>query len=266
MTYDAQELTVEIRDFVATVEIQRPPHNFFDFALIRQIADTYEEIDEDPSVRAIVLCSNGKSFCAGANFGDGSTVQDDGSVEGSVNRVGIDHLYIEAVRIFAAKTPVVAAVQGAAIGGGLGLAMSADFRVGCPESRFAANFTRLGFHPGFGLTHTLPRAIGHQKAALMFLTSRRIRGDEAFTMGLIDQMSTLDAVRQDAWDLAREIAVNSPLGLTSTRDTLRDGLAAAVKAQTDHELYEQTWLRKTLDFKEGVAATHERRLPDWSGE
>ena len=266
MTYDAPELTVEIKDFVATVEIQRPPHNFFDFALIRQIADTYEKIDQDPSVRAILLCANGKSFCAGANFGDGSTVQDDGSVEGSVNRLGIDHLYVEAVRVFACKTPVVAAVQGAAIGGGLGLAMSADFRVGCPESRFAANFTRLGFHPGFGLTHTLPRAIGEQKAALMFLTARRVKGDEAYQMGLMDQMSTLETLRQDAWDLAREIAVNSPLALTSTRDTLRSGLADAVKAQTDHELHEQTWLRKTEDFKEGVAATHDRRLPNWAGK
>ena len=265
MTYDAPELTVEIKDFVATVEIQRPPHNFFDFALIRQIADTYEKIDQDPNVRAIVLGANGKSFCAGANFGDGSTVQADGSVEGSVNKLGIDHLYVEAVRVFACKTPVVAAVQGAAIGGGLGLALSADFRVGCPESRFAANFTRLGFHPGFGLTHTLPRAIGHQKAAMMFLTARRVKGEEALELGLLDQMSTLDNVRQDAWDLAREIAVNSPLALDSTRATLRDGLAAAVKAQTDHELHEQTWLRKTEDFKEGVAATHDRRLPNWTG-
>ena len=266
MTYDAPELTVEIKDFVATVEIQRPPHNFFDFALIRQIADTYEKIDADPSARAIVLCSDGKSFCAGANFGDGSTVQSDGSVEGSFNRLGPEHLYVEAVRVFAAKTPVVAAVQGAAIGGGLGLALSADFRVGCAESRFAANFTRLGFHPGFGLTHTLPRAIGHQNAAKMFLTSRRVKGEEAMSLGLLDEFTTLDAVRKTAWDLAREIAVNSPLGLTSTRDTLRAGLAEAVKAQTDHELHEQTWLRKTEDFKEGVAATHDRRLPDWAGK
>ena len=265
MTYDAPELTVEIRDFVATVEIQRPPHNFFDFQLIRQIADTYEKIDEDPSVRAILLCANGKSFCAGANFGDGSTVQADGSVEGSFNRLGPDHLYMEAVRVFSAKTPVVAAVQGAAIGGGLGLAMSADFRVGCAETRMAANFTRLGFHPGFGLTHTLPRAIGQQKAALMFLTARRVKGDEAHAMGLLDAYTTLDELRQTAWDLAREIAVNSPLALTSTRTTLREGLAEAVRAQTDHELAEQTWLRKTEDFKEGVAATHERRLPNWSG-
>ena len=100
----------------------------------------------------------------------------------------------------------------------------------------------------------------------MFLTARRVKGEEALALGLLDQMSTLENVRQDAWDLAREIAVNSPLALDSTRATLRDGLAAAVKAQTDHELAEQTWLRRTEDFKEGVAATHDRRLPNWAGK
>ena len=93
-----------------------------------------------------------------------------------------------------------------------------------------------------------------------------MKGDEAHQLGLIDVMSSQDTLRQNAWDLAREIAVNSPLALTSTRDTLRAGLAEAVKAQTDHELAEQTWLRKTDDFKEGVAATHDRRLPNWAGK
>ena len=262
---DTPELGIEIRDFVATVEIRRPPHNFFDFHLIRQIADTFDALDEDPACRAVLLCSQGKSFCAGANFGDGSQVQADGSVEGSLNRVGVDHLYVEAVRVFSAKKPVIGAIQGAAIGGGLGLAMVPDFRVGCPESRFAANFTRLGFHPGFGLTVTLPRVIGTQKANLMFLTSRRIRGDEAHDWGLIDVMTTQEKVRDTAWELAREIAVNSPLGVVSTRTTLRQGLAEAVRAATDRELAEQTWLRKTEDFKEGVAATHDRREPDFKG-
>ncbi len=262
---DAPELGIEIRDFVATVEIQRPPHNFFDFQLIRQLADTFDALDENPECRTILLCSQGKSFCAGANFGDGSQVQADGSVEGSLNRVGVDHLYVEAVRVFSAKKPVIGAIQGAAIGGGLGLAMVPDFRVGCPESRFAANFTRLGFHPGFGLTVTLPRVIGTQNANLMFLTSRRIKGDQAHDWGLIDVITTLDTVRETAWDLAQEIAANSPLGVVSTRTTLRHGLAEAVKAATDRELAEQTWLRKTEDFKEGVAATHERRSPNFKG-
>ncbi len=262
---DTPDLHLDLRDFVATVEIRRPPHNFFDFDVIRQIADTFEALDRNPACHAIVLASQGKSFCAGANFGDGSQVQADGSVAGALNRVGIDHLYVEAVRLFAATKPVVGAIQGAAIGGGLGLALVPDFRVGCPESRFAANFTRLGFHPGFGLTVTLPRIIGRQKASLMFLTSRRIRGEEAHQWGLLDVLTDQDKVRETAWELAREIATNSPLGVTSTRATLRIGLADAVRAATDRELLEQTRLRKTDDFKEGIAATHARRDPDFKG-
>ena len=262
---ESSDLSVDLRDFVATVEIRRPPHNFFDFHLIRQIADAYEALDADPACRAILLCAEGRNFCAGANFGDGSGVQADGSVEGAVNRVGIDHLYVEAVRVFRATKPVVAAVQGGAIGGGLGLAMSADFRVGSPESRFAANFTRLGFHPGFGLTVTLPRAIGRQKAALMFLTSRRIKGEEAHAWGLLDVLATAETLREEAWALAREIAINAPLGVVATRATVRAGLADAVRAATDHELAEQTRLRKTEDFREGVAASADRREPDFKG-
>jgi enoyl-CoA hydratase/carnithine racemase len=259
------DLRIDLRDFVATVEINRPPHNFFDFHLIRQIADTFEALDDNPACRAILLCSDGKSFCAGANFGDGSAVQADGSVEGSVNRIGIDHLYVEAVRVFAARKPIVGAIQGAAIGGGLGLSMVPDFRIGCPESRFAANFTRLGFHPGFGLTVTLPRVIGVQRANLMFLTSRRIKGDEAHAWGLLDVLVPQEELRETAWNLAREIAINSPLGVVSTRATLRLGLAEAVREATNRELAEQTWLRKTEDFKEGVAATHARREPVFRG-
>src|SRR5699024_7657574 len=218
-------------------------------ALIRQIADSYEALDRDPECRAIMLCSQGRHFCAGANFGDGANGDADDPVESSVERLGIEHLYVEAVRLFRCRKPVVAAIQGAAVGGGLGLAMSADFRVGCPEARLAANFTRLGFHPGFGLTHTLPRAIGPQKAALMFLTSRRIKGEEALAWGLLDGCTAQDRVRAHAWGLAREIAVNAPLGTAATRATLRQGLADAVAAATDRELAEQDRLRGTHDFR-----------------
>ena len=262
---DTPDLGLSLKDYVATVEIQRPPHNFFDYSLIQQLADTFEELDGKDECRAILLCAQGKSFCAGANFGDGSSIKADGSSDSSPNSGGAGHLYVEAVRLFACKKPVVGAIQGAAIGGGFGLSLVPDLRVGCEESRFAANFTRLGFHPGFGLTTTLPRVIGETKAAMMFYTSRRIKGEEAYRMGLLDELVPLENVRQAAWDLAREIAINAPLALISTRQTMRGDLADKIRAATDHELQEQTWLRKTEDFREGVAATSDRRIPNFAG-
>jgi enoyl-CoA hydratase/carnithine racemase len=259
-----KDIGVETSDFVTLVEIRRPPNNFFDVALIREIAGAFEALDQDPACRAIVLASQGKAFCAGANFGDGSTLNREGERPGE-QTLPVQHLYMEAVRLFRTAKPIVAAVHGAAVGGGLGLAMVADFRVACPETRFCANFTRLGFHPGFGLTVTLPEAIGKTKAALMFYTSRRVTGDEAFRMGLADVLAPQEEVRAAAFALAAEIAENSPLGLLSTRATMRSDLADRVRAATEHELAEQSRLRKTADFKEGVKAMAERRVPNFAG-
>jgi enoyl-CoA hydratase/carnithine racemase len=264
------DIGVEKVGHVGTIEIRRPPLNFFDISLINQIADALDEFDRDIEIRASVLSAQGKAFCAGANFGDPARQAQEAR---EANKKGdpadnlgpISHLYIQAVRIFRAKKPIVAAVQGAAIGGGLGLAVSADFRVTCPEARFAANFTKLGFHPGFGLTVTLPEAVGQTNAALMFYTSRRVTGEEAFKMGLATALVPQDQVRAEALKLASEIAECSPLGLVSTRATLRQGLADRVKAATDHELAEQTRLRATEDFKEGVKATEERRVANFQG-
>ncbi len=258
-----KDIAVDKPGHVALIEIRRPPHNFFDIALIQEIATALEELDDDMGCRAVVLAAQGTAFCAGANFGDGSMLDKDGQ---RVDRdIAVKHLYLEGVRLFKTRKPIIAAVHGAAVGGGLGLAMVADFRVACPETRFCANFTRLGFHPGFGLTVTLPRVVGPTKAALMFATSRRVPGEEAHAMGLADVLVPQPEVRVTALKLAAEIAENSPLGLISTRATLRGDLAQRVRQATEHELKEQTWLRKTDDFKEGVKATAERRVPKFSG-
>ena len=261
-----KDIGVEKTGHVALIEIRRPPNNFFDIALIKEIASAFEALDADADCRALVLAAQGKAFCAGANFGDGGTLDRDGSALLSGPTPGAAHLYIEGNRLFRTKKPIVAAVHGAAVGGGLGLAMVADFRVTCPEARFCANFTRLGFHPGFGLTVTLPAVIGPTKAALMFYTSRRVRGDEAHAMGLADVLVPQDEVRAAALALAAEVAENSPLGLIATRATMRGNLADRVREATDRELAEQTRLRKTDDFKEGVKATAERRLPIFTGQ
>jgi enoyl-CoA hydratase/carnithine racemase len=259
-----KDIGVNISEHVALVEIRRPPNNFFDAALIRELADAFEALDQDDKCRAIVLAAQGKAFCAGANFGDGSALNREGQRPGEQAQP-VQHLYMEAVRLFRTRKPIVGAIHGAAVGGGLGLAMVPDFRVACPEARFCANFTRLGFHPGFGLTATLPEVIGKTSAALMFYTSRRVTGEEAHRMGLADVLVPQDQVRAAALKLAAEIAENAPLGLVATRATMRAGLADRVAKATAHELEEQTLLRKTDDFKEGVKAMSERRVPNFSG-
>ena len=251
------DVTVQLEEgFVALVEIHRPPNNFFDIALISDLADVYETLDDDDACRAIVLCSEGKHFCAGANFSSGPS--------GGTGGRGSE-LYTEAIRLARTKTPVVAAVQGAAVGGGLGLACSADFRVGCPEARFAANFARLGFHHGFGLTATLPPIVGQQRTLDLLYTGRRMGGEEALAAGLCDRLVPLEEVRTAAVALAAEIAASAPLAVRSIRETMRGDLADRVAVATAHEREEQDRLRTTEDFAEGIRADGERRTPQFRG-
>jgi len=259
MTGGTADVGVERDGPVAVVEIRRPPNNFFDVDLIGGIADAVEELAA-AGCRAVVLASEGRHFCAGANFGGG------GGGGGDRGAAGGPHLYEMAIRLFEQPIPIVAAVQGAAIGGGFGLAMAADFRVAGPEARFAANFARLGFHHGFGLSVTLPLVVGHQAALDLLYTGRRIDGDEALRLGVADRLVPTDELRAAATALAGDIAASAPLAVRSIRQTMRGHLAGQVREALARERSEQDRLTATKDWREGVAAMAERRPPVFTGE
>lgn len=249
---------VQVDGHVAVVTFNRPPTNFASVDLMRALGDAFDAIDGENGVRASVLQSDGKNFCAGADLGNPNEVG--GSGMGSVRE-----LYGQAIRMFSAQKPIVVAVQGGAVGAGLGLALVGDFRVASPDARFVANFVKLGFHPGFGLTYTLPRLIGPVKADLMCLTGRRVKPEEAKAWGMVDEIVELEDLRAGALRLAQEIAENAPLSLLATRKTLRGDLAAKVKAQTEIEFREQAILRETEDFQEGIRSVAERRPGNFQG-
>lgn len=245
---------------VVTLTINRPPNNHINRDLIVRIAERLEALDEDASCRVIVLTGAGKHFCAGADFSKG----DSGglaSPEGKPGRI----LYVEAARLFRTRKPIIAAVQGAAVGAGLGLAVVADFRITCAEARYSANFARLGFHAGFGLSYTLPRLIGEQKAALLFYTGRRIDGTEAERIGLADMLVPQAEVLAAAQALAKEIAVSSPVAVQSMRASMRRDMAVEFERATEREFHQQSWQRQMEDFAEGRAAMNERREPNFKG-
>ncbi len=249
------DLALALHGHVAVVEIQRPPHNFFDIDLIRGIADCLDDLAGNGHTRAIVLAAQGKAFCAGADFSR--------RVQGSNPQA----LYGQALRLFRCPLPIIAAVHGPAIGGGAGLALAADFRVTCPAARFSVNFNRLGIHPGFGLSVTLPRLLGPQQAALLLYTGRRINGEEAVRIGLADVLvDDAGQVRAAALRLASEIADSAPLAVRDTRASLRDGLADAVARAVERECACQLRHFATADFKEGVAAAAQRRMPVFNGQ
>ena len=252
-------MSVEVRNegHVAVVTFAVPPNNHVSVELLRELANTFETLDADRNVRATVLRSEGRVFCAGADLAppgsDGPGLQ-------------TLKLYEQAARLFGVAKPMVAAVQGAAVGAGLGLALVADFRVAAPEARFTANFVKLGFHPGFGISLALPRLIGEQRAARLLLTGERVGGEAALAMGLVDEVAPLDGLMDAAMALAASIAENAPLAVQATRATLRAGLVEAIKARTDLEAAKQATLMATADFAEGLKAVRERRAGNFTGE
>ena len=251
-------VTLSIKGHVGEVMFANEAHNHATVGLLADIGKALAECDANPQIRAVVLASEGRVFCGGADLatpgGFGTDAEDP-----------IREFYNQALTIFAAKKPIVAAVQGAAVGAGLGLAVAADFRVAAPEAKFAGNFTRLGFHPGFALTVTLPRVVGQQRALEMFMTSGRYKAEDVAPWGLVDRLTAPGEALSGAHAFAAEIAENAPLALVATRATMRAGLVEAIKDQLVHELAEQNILKATKDYAEGVASVFERRAANFTG-
>lgn len=244
-------------DYVATVEIHRPPNNFIDVSLAEALADAFEQVDRS-GARSIVLCSEGKHFCAGADLGGQS----------SASQVSVDDaakLYATVERLVGGGTPVVAAVQGAAVGAGAGLALVADLRVATEATRFVFPFARLGFHQGFGITTTLPPLVGPSRALDLLYTGRPVMGEEAFRIGLCDRLARTDLLREEAHAFAAEIARSAPLAVRSIRKTLRGELGAALRESTRHEQLEQRAQRASNDHHEALRAAAAKETPRFTG-
>lgn len=254
----ATDLFVELgADGIGTVELRRPPSNYFDVALIEGIADAYDELCASSACRAIVLCSQGRNFCAGADLSGR-----DGTPGATFDPAD---LYREAARLVRCPVPVVAAVQGAAVGGGLGLACTADARVATATTRFRANFARLGLHHGFGLSATLPRIVGPHHARMLLLSGRDVDGRAALDLGLADVLAGDGELAASARALADELGSGAPLATRAIKSTLDHAFVEAFEAATGAELAQQRAHFGTEDFAEGVRAAAERRAPRFVG-
>jgi enoyl-CoA hydratase/carnithine racemase len=253
---DPGDVSVEQHGAVAVVTLRRPPHNLLTAPALGRLADALEGLAG--SVRAAVLCSEGRSFCAGADFR--SPEAPDPTARADF-RSTTAAFYRQAGRVFACPVPIVAAVQGAAIGAGFGLALACDLRVVGARAFFQANFVRLGIHPGFALSVLVPRFVGPGRAEDIFLTGRRVPAEEAVAMGMADRLVGEGEELEAASAVAGEIAAGAPLAVASTRATLRAGLAGEAARAMAHELSEQARLAGTDDAVEGVAAMLEGRAP-----
>jgi enoyl-CoA hydratase/carnithine racemase len=245
---------------VAVVTMRRPPHNLLTVPMLRSLADHLEALHG--RCRAAVVAAEGRSFCAGADFRSESAPD---PAAGRTFERTTAAFYAQALRVFDTPVPVVAAVGGGAIGAGFGLALACDMRVVSESGWFQVNFVRLGIHPGFAISTTLPRLVGPGRAADLLLTARRVGAQEALAIGLCERVAEPGEEVAVALQVASDIAGGSPGAVASTRATLRAGLSEAARAAMEHELDEQSALAGTADAVEGVQAMLEGRAPQFGG-
>lgn len=255
---DYHFISVTLNDYIGVITLDNAPYNFIHADMLQELLTAMRLLDSSDTCRVIVIGSACSVFCAGADF---QSELKKGTDLGTASK----GFYAIAMQLFDIATPMVAAIEGAAVGAGFGLTLLTDFRVCSPGATFSANFNRLGIHPGFGMSVTLPRIVGISNAELLFYTGKRIKGEEANRLGLITRLVNEGEVMSEALELAREIALSAPLAVRHTRETLRAGLSAKVREANKREQELQAQEMLTIDFQEGVAAAAERRLPEFKG-
>jgi enoyl-CoA hydratase/carnithine racemase len=251
-----EQLGITIDGHVAVVELQAGPQNSMSLESLGALADAWDWLESQATVRAMVLCAQGKVFCAGVDFRSLIAPRADRSPE---------PLYRLGLRIANGRKPWVAAVQGAAVGGGMGLALLADQRIVSEHARFIASFAQLGFHAGFALTATLPHVVGAHVASRILLMAQPVGAEESVRIGLADELVAADRLRGAALARAQLIAAHAPRAVQDMRHTLRESLLAQMEAAVTRELACQLDHMHSKDFGEGISAMLARRPPQFTG-
>ncbi len=218
---------------------------------------------ENDAIRCLVITGKGKSFCAGADFK--SMVQRQDSERPLQPNERSFAMYRPFLSVLELDMPVIAALNGHAIGGGMGLALVADIRVANREAKYGANFTKLGLHPGMATTYLLPRIVGVPRAAELLLTGRIVDGEEAARIGLANYAVAADQVWDKAWELAQEVASCAPVANRWTKRSLYRNVQWQPLPAAEHEADLQSRTIETEDHQEGVAALLEKRSPAFKG-
>ncbi len=258
MSHDT--VRTEVRAGVLSITIDRPPVNALDTALLQRLLDVFEGEAAEAGIRSVVITGAGRAFVAGADIR--SFAEHDVSSEPHPSmRLGNDLFNL----IEAYPKAIIAAVNGACLGGGSELALACDFRIASSSAVFGQPEIKLGLIPAWGAIQRLPRLIGRGRALDLLLTGRTVAADEALAMGLVHEVVEPDALVPRAQDLARTLASIAPLALAATKERL-------VKGQSERQgqaMRDDEWtfgdLLGSEDAQEGLRAFLEKRPPAWQG-
>ncbi len=251
----------EIKDRIALITLNRPENrNSMDYLLLPAFEKCIQQVKKNKDLRCIIITGTGKSFCAGADFKSNIF----GTEDKLPNEIFMD-FYRPFLLIQEIEIPVIAAMNGHAIGGGFGLALICDIRIANNNAKYGANFARLGIHPGMAVTYMLPRIIGLPRAMELLFTGRLINGKESEKIGLVNYSVKEEDVLEKAMELAQEIASCAPTAVKMIKRSVFRGLDWNPAFAAEFEAHCQSRTFEMKDAKEGILALLEKRKPDFCG-
>ena len=256
---------------VATLTFNDPDRrNAMTQAMGEAFAGRVAELSRDPGLRAVVITGAGKAFSAGGDLEMiEARARQGASGPGLAHRAIRDEMrgfYKLFLAVRELSCPTIAALNGAAIGAGLCVALACDVRIASSQAKLSLNFTALGLHPGMGATWTLPRLVGPALAAEILYSSRSFTGEEAARIGLVNRAVGPLAVLDTAQQLAREFAASAPLAVRAVKRALARSLDVSLEDQLSFEAEQQAHGFESRDVHEGLAAIREKRAPRFRGE
>lgn len=236
----------------------------------RALTQVVARLSSDPDLRAVVLTGAGNAFSAGGDLAMLEAKSRAGrEAPGTAGREASRTFMRDFYRLFLSvrdlPCPSIAALNGAAIGAGLAIALACDLRVAARDAKLGLNFTQLGIHPGMGASWTLPRLVGPAHAADLLLTGRTIDGAEAARIGLVNRCVERADVVATALEMAHAIARCAPIAVRGTRAALHRSMAATLDSQLEFEAEQQAICYESADFAEGLRAVREKRPPRFEG-
>jgi len=264
MEMENSHVLVQFEDGVAIVTLNRPEAmNALSDPLKDALMDTMPRLDGDGSVRAIVITGAGKAFCAGGDLqGFKRRYEEFRSREGSIDYFS----NATAQTMLGISKPILAAINGPAVGGGLTLSLTCDIRFASDRARFGASFVRVGLAPEYGSSFLLPRLVGYGKAFELVLTGRIIDAVEAERIGLVNRVVPHERLLEDTMEMAREIASLPPLAIRLAKQALRHGMESTLQQAINYETHLETYCFTTRDHYEAVTAFLEKRKPIFQGK
>ncbi|MEE9253919.1 MAG: enoyl-CoA hydratase [Pseudomonadales bacterium] len=258
MTYET--LLVSKNDFVTTVTLNRPDRlNALNMQLVNELHDVLAEEDRNDETRVIVLTGAGRAFSAGADLRPSDT----DSRPPSANAPTLAEKLFQALSDV--EKPIIASINGVAVGGGCTMTLLCDIRIASENARFQLPFTKLGICAELGSTYVLPRLIGLGKASELVLTSKMIEAEEAGQMGLVNHVVPADKLVEVTLEMANSIAKLPPMAVRMNKRGLKLGIASDIESQVRYENLTISVLNKTEDAKEAILAFREKRDPIFSG-